>query len=68
MTYKILKITIIKNLPFGGSPVVCAIYPDNTTNDIEEYRKSVKAEHGADRVFLAYCELNDMKVINQSND
>ena len=57
MSYKIIKITIIKNLPFGGSPVVCAIYPDDETDDIEAYRKGMKAKHDADRVFLAYEEI-----------
>lgn len=57
MSYKILKITIIKNLPFGGSPVVYAIYPDDETDDIEIYMKLIKAEHGADRVFLSYEEI-----------
>ena len=57
MSYKIIKITIVKTLPFTGGPIINVIYPDALTNDIEAYRSSVKAEHGADRVFFAYEEI-----------
>lgn len=61
MSYKILKITVVKNLPFGGSPVVYAIYPDAVTNSIEQYRDALKAEYGADKVFMAYEEIKSIK-------
>lgn len=54
MSCKILKITIVKTLPFTGGPIINVIYPEGVTDDIEAYRKEMKAEHGADRVFLAY--------------
>ena len=57
MTYRILKITIVKTLPFEKLPIVTVIYPEGVTNDIEGYRRELKAEHGADRVFIAYEEI-----------
>ena len=57
MTYRIIKITIVKTLPFPGLPIVTVIYPECVTNDIEGYRRELKAEHGADRVFIAYEEI-----------
>ena len=57
MSYKIIKITIVKTLPFTGGPIIKVIYPEGVTDDIEAYRKEMKEEHGAYRVFLAYEEI-----------
>lgn len=61
MSYKIIKITIVKTLPFPGGPIINVIYPEGFTDDIEAYRKGMKAKHGADRVFLAYEEIKSIK-------
>ncbi len=56
MTYRVLKITCI--IPrFDDVPEVKTIYPDAVTNEIEQYRSALKAEYGADKVFMAYEEI-----------
>jgi len=57
MNYRVIKVTIIKILPFPGLPVVTVIYPGDNTENIEDYRRRMKAQHGADRVFIAYEEI-----------
>ena len=57
MTYRVIKVTIIKILPFPGLPVVTVIYTGDNTENIEDYRRQMKAQHGADRVFIAYEEI-----------
>ena len=52
MTYRIIKVTIIKILPFPGLPVVTVIYPGDNTENIEDYRRQMKGPaRGGPRVY-----------------